>query len=200
MNIWRNESEDRGTTVEREACANDVTALLLVLILLAGLSVCSIRGYMNSEGAKIMDIEYLIKEEVLLFTVKITYSYNQEKTLKISVETSNPPSIHDRTIIVGPGTDTKAVDFELKPLPLQSTWYVTVNLYESDEKGEKMEVLHMKNMDINLGEARLRGELSTGLVPLLFVFSSTALIGVILYLRRRKREKKKLGKRKKRKR
>jgi len=200
MNIWRNESEDRGTTVEIEACANDVTALLLVLILLAGLSVCSITGYMNSEGAKIMDIEYMIKEEVLLFTVKITYSYSQEKTLKISVETSNPASIHDRTIIVGPGTDAKAVDFELKPLPPQDTWYVTVNLYESDEKGEKMEVLHMKNMDINLGEARLRGVLSTGLVPLLFVISTTALIGIILYLRRRKRERKKLGKRKKKKR
>jgi hypothetical protein len=200
MNIWCNESEDLGTTVEREACANYATALMLVLILLAGFSVCSIPGYMNNEGAKIWAIEYLTKGEVLLFTVKISYSYNQEKTLKINVETSNPPSIHDRTIIVGPGTGMKAVDFELKPLPLQSTWYVTVTLYESDEKGEKMEVLHTQNMDINLGEARLRGELSTGLVPLLFVFSSTALIGVILYLRRRKRKKKKLRQRKKRRR
>jgi len=200
MNIRCNESEDCGTTVERQAYANDVTALLLVLILLAGLSVYSIPSYMNNDGAKIVDTEYLIKEEVLLFTVKITYSYNQKTALKISVETSNPASIHDRTIVVGPGMDTKAVDFELKPLPSQDTWYVTVNLYESDEKGEKMEVLHMKNMDINLGEARLRGVLSTGLVPLLSVFSTAALIGIILYLRRRKREKKKLDKRKKRKR
>jgi len=192
-----NEPENGGIIVKREAFVNYSTTLLLVLILLAGFSMYSMPGYMNNEGAKIWDIEYLTKREVLLFTVKITYSYNQEKRLKISVETSNPYSTHDRTIIVGPGTDTKAVDFELEPLPPQSTWYVTVTLYESDEKGEKMEALHIRNLDINLGEAKLRGELSTGLFPLLSVFSSAALIVAVPYLRR-KQKKKKLEKRRKR--
>jgi hypothetical protein len=200
MSVWHNESEDRGITVEREACANYRTALLLVLILLAGFSMYSMPGCMNNEEVKIWNIEYLTKGEVLLFTVKITYSYNQEKTLKINIETSNPPSIHDRTIIVGPGTDVRAVDFELKPLPLQSTWYVTVTLYGSDEEGGKMEALHMRNMDINLEEARLRGELSTGLFPLLLVLSSVALVGALFYPRRSKRKKKELSKRKKRRR
>jgi hypothetical protein len=144
---------------------------------------------MDSETARIWDVEYLVRDDILFLTVKITYSYSRERTLKITVETSNPASSQERILKVGPGTDARAIDFELKPPPLQSTWYATFTLYESDEKAGKMEVLHMRNVDLNLDEARLRGKLSAGLPPLLFVLSSAAVIMALLYLRRRRKKR-----------
>jgi LPXTG-motif cell wall-anchored protein len=128
--------------------------LLLAVMLLIVLSSPPISAQVISEKASILDTPYTIQDKSLLLTVKVGYSYSHEQVLKLIVESYTPAQSYDKIITVGPGTDVKNVDFALTIPPAVSTWTLAISLYVSNQKSETLDLLHLKNLDINLSSGQ----------------------------------------------
>jgi hypothetical protein len=129
-------------------------ALFLAMNLLIVFSSPPITAQVISEKASILDTTYTIQDKSLLLSVKVGYSYNHEQVLKLIVESYAPAESYNKIVTVGPGTDVKNVDFALTTPPAVSTWTLAISLYTSNQKGETLDLLHLKNIDINLSSGQ----------------------------------------------
>lgn len=177
----------RTRKTHRHVCPRSMIHILLLLITLSVICLSSANAQEPDERASISSSDYTIQGETVLLTVRVSYSYGSEQTLKISVEPYNPHQYYERIINVGPGTDVKPVDFELEPVPSGDSWLVSISLYKSNEKGENLDLLHQKNIDIDLKGAEQINQLGLGGLILIL---GTAVLGGALYSNRRKRKKK----------
>jgi hypothetical protein len=166
----------------------------LLLLTLIWFRIPQAKCVVYEETARIHSVDYKIVKESLFIQTTISYSFSQATILKIRVETTSPPSVQDQTVMVDAGISVKSADFELRPPPSSGSLYVSISLYLSNERNEDVSLLHVKNVDVDIGEAIGRGQIATFGPVLLMAFGLTALL-TVLYLRRRKPRGKDVGKR-----
>jgi hypothetical protein len=158
-----------------------VTAVLLLLVLLIAACPSLVGAQVISDKASILDTQYTMNGSSLLLTVKVGYSYSHEQNLKLVAESYSPSKSYSKTFIVGPGTDVKSVDFEMVPPSGVSTWEVAISLYLSNQRGDTLELLHLKNIDINLGGS------DSGSGGLLLLIGLVVIIAALYYGGRKKK-------------
>ena len=153
---------------------------LLVLLIVACPSLASAQVITNK--ASILDTQYTMQGSTLLLTVKVGYSYTHEQYLKLTAESYSPPKSYVETFVVGPGTDVKSVDFQIAPPSGVTTWEVAISLYLSNQRGDTLDLLHLKNIDINLG-----AQSDSGSGGLLLLIGLVVIIAALYYGGRKKK-------------
>lgn len=136
-------------TVHALSASTRVTQALSILILLVVIAPPIVNAQAISEKASIMDAQYAVQGDTITLTVKVAYSYSHEQVLKLSVATVSPASSLEKTFTVGPGTDLKSLDFQLTPPSASATIEVSISLYVSNQKGDNLELLHIRNVSVN---------------------------------------------------
>ena len=159
-----------------------VTQVLWLLALLIVACPSLIGAQVITDKASILDTQYTMQGSTLLLTVKVGYSYSHEQYLKLTAESYSPPKSYVETFVVGPGTDVKSVDFQMAPPSGVTTWEVAISLYLSNQRGDTLDLLHLKNIDINLG-----GQSDSGSGGLLLLIGLLVIIAALYYGGRKKK-------------
>jgi len=161
---------------------------LLLFVLLPLICLASTNAQIYKESASILSSDYIIQGDTLLLRIKVSYSYSNEQWLKLVVQTSSPEQEYAKTMKVGPGTDVREVDVELKPVPSRDTWLASISLDKSNMDGANLEVLQVVNVYMDIKAAKEnQNPLGLGIVVLLL--GATVLIGGLYVSSRRRRKK-----------
>jgi hypothetical protein len=162
-------------------------AVIGIVLLLAWMSFGGLpaSGQVYSGQASILSSNYTVQEGIVALNVHIGYSYSAKQWLKISVQTYSPEEYHEKIITVGPGTNVREVIFELKPPPSLNTWTASISLYKSNEKGENLDLLHLKSLDIDIKGAEERQN-QPSLGALVFIVGA-GVLALVFHSKRGKR-------------
>ena len=161
----------------------------LVLLLVAFAISLSSAGAQSSRGsaqASIASADYSIQGDVVILSVKVDYSFGSMQTLKVTVDTYNPQQHYERIFSVGPGTGLQKVDLELKPIPHENSWLITICLYNSNQKGGNVDLLQEKNIDIDIKGAEEQQN-QPGLGTYVLILGVVVLAGAFHFGRRNKK-------------
>lgn len=161
--------------------------LLLVLVSFSYVCLASTNAQVYNERASVLSSDYTIQGDTLFLKVKVSFSYSSEQWLKVIVQTSSPAQGYERTIKVGPGTDVREIDFELKPVPSTDTWLASISLDKSNADGANLEVLQLVNVYMDIKGAR-ENQNQLGLGALVLIVGVLMLVGA-LYISGKRRSK-----------
>ena len=161
--------------------------LLLLLVSSSFVCLASTNAQVYNERASILSSDYTIEGDTLLLKVKVSYSYSSEQWLKVIVQTSSPAQGYEKTIRVGPGTDVREVDFELKPVPSTDTWLASISLDKSSADGANLEVLQLLDVYMDIKGAR-ENKNQLGLGALILIVGAIVLVSA-LYISGKQRSK-----------
>ena len=129
------------------------------------------------------DITYNI-DNVLILKVEIEYWFDQQTVLSVAVaEAYSPEALATKTVELDAASGIQTVVFQLKPRVGQEIWPIEVSLHLSNLRGEKVELLHSKIIDVDLRPRSYVWELA----GLLLV--AALAVGLLIRHRRIKREK-----------
>lgn len=161
--------------------------LLLLLVSLSFVCLASTSAQVYNERASILSSDYTIQGDTLLLKVKVSYSYSSEQWLKVIVQTSSPAQDYEKTIKVGPGTDVREVDFELKPVPSTDTWLASISLDKSNADGANLDVLQLVDVYMDIKGAR-ENQNQLGLGVIVLIVGAIVLVSA-LYVSGKRRSK-----------
>lgn len=137
----------------------------------------------NKGEARVRDISYSA-DSVLVLRVEIEYWFDQQTILSVEVaEAYSPQALATRTVELDAASGVQTVVFQLKPRVGQEIWPIEVSLHLSNSRGEKMELLHSKIIDVDLRPHSYVWELAG------FLFFTTLAVGLLIRHRRIKHEK-----------
>lgn len=128
-----------------------MTHVLVLMLLLMISSPTLVNAQVSNNKASILDTTYTVQNNMLHLTVKIGYSFDHQQYLKLTAESYSPPKTYSKPFAVQPGTDVRSIDFDMSIPSGITTWAVAVSLYLSNEKGDTLDLLHLKNLDVNVG-------------------------------------------------
>jgi len=161
---------------------------ILALILISSFLV---HVYAISDGAEIKSIDYSIKNKVLILSARIDYNFTTQNNLKVMVDSYSPPKIVSQVLTISPGIGTKYVDLQMESIPLDIYWHATVSLRLVNEKGENLDLLYVRNIEIDLKDLVENQRRASEPWPALVLTFSTFLLGLVIYLKGRgKRQRK----------
>jgi len=161
--------------------------LLLLLVSLSFVCLASTSAQVYNERASILSSDYTIQGDTLLLKVKVSYSYSSEQWMKVIVQTSSPAQDYEKTIKVGPGTDVREVDFELKPVPSTDTWLASISLDKSNADGANLDVLQLVDVYMDIKGAR-ENQNQLGLGVIVLIVGAIVLVSA-LYVSGKRRSK-----------
>jgi hypothetical protein len=140
-----------------------------------------------SDTAEIKSIDYEIRQDLLILGVRIDYNFTANNKLKVIVDSYSPRKIVSQIIDVKSGLGTRTVHMEIDYISLNENWRATLSLRLTNENGENLDLLHMKNVDVNLREVLEQAKLARGPYPAIALLLAIFLIGLGIILRRRRK-------------
>jgi hypothetical protein len=157
-----------------------VCLLVVSFLALTSLVPCAA---INKGEARMRDITYSI-DNVLVLRVEIEYWFDQQTVLSVEVaEAYSPEALATKTVELDAASGTQTIVFQLKPRVGQETWPIEVSLHLSNSRGEKVELLHSKIIDVDLRPRSYVWEMAA------FLFFAALTLGLLMWHRKVKREK-----------
>jgi len=178
-------------TMKSVSSINYVSLLVVSFLVLTSLVPCAA---INKGEAIMREITYSV-DNVLVLRVEIEYWFDQQTVLLVEVaEAYSPAAFATKTVELDAASGSQTLVFQLKPRVGQETWPIEVSLHLGNSRGEKVELLHSKIIDVDLRPRSYVWEMAA------FLFFAALAVGLLLQHRRVKREKREYRSRRKTKR